>query len=61
MTYIIDPACQADYPLGPSILLRVDTRLLRGQYLHTYAPIGMDGKPIMGEAFDDWYGEVIPR
>jgi len=61
MTYIIDPDFQSEYLLGPSILLRVDSRLVRGGYVYTYAPIDMDGRPIMREAFEDSFGEVIPR
>ena len=59
--YIIDPVFRDEYkPLLRGVLLvRIDSRLGNGGYIHTYAPITTNGKFDARNAFEDSFGEVI--
>tara|TARA_R100001460_G_scaffold77381_2_gene118348 strand:+ start:264 stop:461 length:198 start_codon:yes stop_codon:yes gene_type:complete len=60
MTYYqIDPLFQSDYSLGPSVLVRIDSRGTGLQTVHTYAPITVGGQIIYSERFEDAFNEVI--
>jgi len=59
--YIIDPVFKDEYkPLLRGVLLvKIDSRLVHGSYVHTYAPIAPNGKFDADNAFEDSFGEVI--
>ena len=56
--YRIKPEFQSEYSLGPSVLVRVDTRGIRGGCVHTYAPITTGGRVIYSQKFEDSFNEV---
>jgi len=61
MTYYrIKKDFQTEYKLGPSVLVRVDFRGVRGGVVYTYAPISTNGKIIYSEKFEDTFEEVEP-
>lgn len=56
--YTLRPEVCEDYPVGPAIMERVDTRLTGGGYVFRYAPVTEHGVD-MSMAFWDDFSEVV--
>ena len=57
--YALRLEARDSYPeIGPAVLVRVDSRLVRCGYIHTYAPVTVGGVADRSADFVDAWDEV---